>query len=223
MAKRPEQETPSLVTYVRQQIERRIISGELRPGARLEEKTMATELDVSRTPVREALRQLLAARLIEQSPNRTAIVAMPSRNEISNLFETTAELEAVAARFSAGRIREMDKSRLIEARDACEKMLQANEQAAYGKFNEQYHDLICTSTGNPSLRDVVHSLRIRLAPFRHAQFSDSARMKESNEEHMRITAAILAGNGDEAAEEMRMHINNAGVSVLNMLFQNTHA
>lgn len=210
--------TRSLVDYVRREMEQRIITGELAPGTRLEEAAIARELGVSRTPVREAVRQLAAARLVEQALNRSAVVAKPDRDELASLFETTAELEALCAGFAAGRMRQIDRPELERLCKACETAAQAGDLAGYADANELFHDFIWQAAANASLREVMAMIRTRTAPFRMAQFSDPMRVEASIREHRRIFEAISAGDADAAATAMRDHLAGAGRKVLKFVF-----
>src|ERR1700689_3168121 len=90
--------------HVRRQIADKIISGELRPGEELDEKRLAETFGVSRTPIREALRQLAASEMIEWRPHQSAIVAQITPSRMVEMFEMMAELEGFCGRLSARRM-----------------------------------------------------------------------------------------------------------------------
>ena len=93
----------------------RIVTGVLRPGEKLDEIKLAGRYDVSRTPVREALRQLSAMGLVDRRPNRGAIVAVVEPAHLTSMFESMAELEAICARLSAERMNPAER-RALESR-----------------------------------------------------------------------------------------------------------
>ncbi len=210
--------TRSLVEFVCRELERRIINGELPPGTRLEESSVARELGVSRTPVREAIRQLAAARLVEHSPNRSAVVARPGREELVSLFESAAELEALCARFAAARMRGLDRIELQRLAEACEAAADRSDMLAYAEANERMHEFIWQAAGNNTLRELMGMIRARTAPFRLQQFRHADRVQASLAEHRAIVEALIAGDAEAAAEAMRMHLTHAGRKVLQFVF-----
>ena len=183
-----------------------IVSGRLRPGTRLEEKVLAERFELSRTPIREALRQLAAIDLIEIRPHRGAIVTQVSSRCILEKFEFMAELEGLSAGFAA---RRMDRAERI-ALEALH--LQGAVQVArgardgYRDHNIAFHEAIYAGARNASLRETTQNLRKSIAAFRAAQFDLPERIAQSQIEHGRIVAAILAGDAGQATELTRRHI-----------------
>ena len=102
----------TLAETVRQQIADDILRGALSPGARLDEIGLAKRFNLSRTPVREALRQLTATGLVEMRPRRGVIVSLPSDSALAEMFEVMGELEASCARLSALRMSPAERIRL---------------------------------------------------------------------------------------------------------------
>ena len=98
---------------VRRQISEKIIAGEFRPGEELDEKRLAETFNVSRTPVREALRQLAASELVEWRPHQTAIVAKITPSRMVEMFEMMAELEGFCGRLAARRMTQFEHAELI--------------------------------------------------------------------------------------------------------------
>jgi DNA-binding GntR family transcriptional regulator len=187
-------------------IEEQIATGLRRPGARLDEQELAAEFGVSRTPIREALIQLSAAGLVEMRPRRGAIVAEVGPSRLCEMFEVMAELEAMCGRLAARRIDAAGQQRLVAAHRACESAREANDPDRYYRLNETFHHEIYAASHNGFLADQATALHRRLRPYRRLQLRVRNRMQTSYNEHQGIVDAILAGDGDRAAEALRSHV-----------------
>ena len=127
---------------LRDVLEDEIVEGRLSPGDRLDEMSLAERFGVSRTPIREALRQLAAAGFVEIRPHRGALVSAPDPRRIIEMFEVMAELEALCARLAARRLLTEDYQRLQQTLKACGDALKAGDSDAYYYENEQFHRAI---------------------------------------------------------------------------------
>lgn len=201
---------------VMHELERRIVSGELAPGSRIEEANIARELGVSRTPVRKALHQLIASQLLTQTPNRSAVVPLLDREEFSDIFEALSEIEAIIAGFAAQRMREMERQEIVACAKRC---LETEEPEAYGSLNEEFHNLIDIGARNQSLQSVVKMVRIRAAPYRRYQFTVLDRIRQSSEEHLQIAEALRTADVEGATRSMRNHIISAGATVMSIVLK----
>lgn len=187
-------------------IEEQIVTGLLRPGARLDEQELAAQFGVSRTPVREALIHLASAGLIEMRPRRGAIVAEIGAHRLVEMFELMAELEAYSAKLAARRMTESEMEQLKAAHLACEAARDANDPDQYYYLNELFHRQIYLSSHNSFLVEQATALHRRLRPYRRLQLRVRNRMKTSYTEHAAIVDAILAGDGERAGELLRAHV-----------------
>jgi DNA-binding GntR family transcriptional regulator len=201
---------------VMHELERRIVSGELAPGSRIEEANIARELGVSRTPVRKALHQLIASQLLTQTPNKSAVVPLLDREEFSDIFEALSEIEAIIAGFAAQRMREMERQEIVACAKRC---LETEEPEAYGSLNEEFHNLIDIGARNQSLQSVVKMVRIRAAPYRRYQFTVLDRIRQSSEEHLNIAEALRTADVEGATTSMRNHIISAGATVMSIVLK----
>lgn len=191
---------------IRARIAEDIIRGHLSPGSPLEEIELARSFNVSRTPVREAIRQLEAEGFATARPRRGAVVATIAPERLHEMFEVMSELEALCAAYCARAMTEDQRRRLQAVLDEGTAAVAAGEVQAYSALNERFHDAIYEGSGNQFLADLALSVRRRCAPFRRAQFYSLGRLQRSHEEHGRIVAAILEGDADRAAAAMRSHI-----------------
>jgi DNA-binding GntR family transcriptional regulator len=193
-------------THFRDQIEDEIATGQLKPGERLDEMSLAERFGVSRTPIREALQQLAAGGMVEIRPNRGAIVSAPDPARLMEMFDVMAELEAMCGRLASRRLLAEDEALLTLTLRACRQAMDAGDPDAYYYENERFHRAIYAASGNRFLADQAIALHRRLAPFRRLQLRVRNRLKTSQREHEEILAAILEGEAGIAAERLRAHV-----------------
>lgn len=194
------------------QLADRIVGGAIAPGQRLDEHALAEEFGASRTPVREAFRQLGAMGLVELRAHRGAFVASPAARVLADGFEMLAELEALCARWSALRMPPRERARLEEYHAAMAEHVRAGDRVRYREANLVFHGLVWAGADNVHLLELVSGTSRRLAPFRGAQFDSPQRLARSHDEHGAVTAGILRGDGAGAADAMRRHIRSSGAS-----------
>ncbi|MCB1514558.1 MAG: GntR family transcriptional regulator [Hyphomicrobiaceae bacterium] len=190
----------------KEQLEDDIATGRLMPGARLDEASLATRFGVSRTPVREVLRQLAAQGLVELRPYRGAIVSAPDPRSLMEMFEVMAELEAMCGRLAARRLTDDHEAHIMETLQACARAAEIGDPDAYYYENERFHRAIYKASGNEFLAEQALALHKRLAPFRRLQLRARNRLPGSQREHEGIVAAIVSGDPDEAEEALWAHV-----------------
>src|SRR4051794_20204634 len=190
-----------------------IATGRLKPGTSLDEQQIASRFGASRTPVREALRQLAVTGMVEVRPRRGVIVATMTAERIMDMFETTAEIEAMGARWATSRIPPIERSRLQNMHGASAELVRAGNIGAYDDFNRQFHEAIYRATHNQFMVEQAIGIRARLAAFRRTQLRKGDRLIKSHEEHGQILQAMACGDGDEAARCIRAHMLNASCAL----------
>lgn len=184
-----------------------VLSGEFRPGLRLDEKMLADRYAVSRTPVREALRRLASTGLIEIKPRRGATVTRATPAQIEVLFGAMAEIEAACARLSALSMTPLERRRLESLHESMGKFVEQEDGEGFAAANLTFHTQIYVGAHNAIIADYASGLRRRLAPFRRAQFRTRGRLPHSHEEHGKVVDAILAGNATDAHAAMFRHLS----------------
>jgi DNA-binding GntR family transcriptional regulator len=205
-------------------IQTRVLSGDVPVGTRLRQEALAEEFGVSRTPVREALRQLQATGLVELHPNRGAVVRGPSAREIREAYEVRAELEGLAAELAAGRISDRDLLRLREAQALFRKSVETliarrarrrapwKDESVWVRANDLFHQAILDAAGNERLSDTIADLH-RSFPrdLTWTALSESSRLLEENvEQHEAVLEAIEQRDSAEARRRMIEHVRSAG-------------
>lgn len=194
-----------------------IVNGTLPPGHKLDEKALAERFEVSRTPVREALREMGARGLIELIPRRGGVVANIGLAELSDMLEAECELESLCAQLAAQRMSVVEKKQLERLHQETEQHALHGNLAEYLALNKEFHDLICAGTHNQTVAAMVRGLRDRLAAFRQAQAGTERRLAVSHEEHGDVVDAILTSDGAAAYAAMRNHNARLSTGVLDRL------
>ncbi|KPF71042.1 GntR family transcriptional regulator [Bosea sp. AAP35] len=191
---------------LRLQIADEIVSGALEPGTPLDEQELAARFGVSRTPVREAIRQLSASGLVSVRPHRGAVVALPTPSQLNNMFEAMGELEGLCAGLAARNMTVPERRGLEALHEDLRLLVHQGDPTSYHEKNEAFHAAIYAGSHNGYLAELTLMTRARVAPFRRAQFRATGRLGGSYQEHDLIVQAILRGDQTGAVEAMRAHI-----------------
>ncbi len=186
-----------------------ITAGRIKPGAEIDEQELAQRFGASRTPVREALRDLAASGLVIIEPRRGARVIEMTLETIGELFEVMAEVEALCVRLATFRMSTQERAILSQLHAEALPLVRASDVDGYDRVNLAFHTAIYGATHNGQLREHAATLRMRLAPFRRAQFRGNRRLGASFAEHGQILRSIFLGDGDAAARLMRLHMLTA--------------
>lgn len=201
----PESKNRTRADAVRIRLTEEIVTGTLLPGERLDEITLAARFEVSRTPVREALRELAASGLIEWRPRQGAVVASISIGEMVGLFEMMAEFEGIAGRLSARRMTDKERSSLREDHNAFEPHAKRGDREKYQAFNHRFHVAIYNGSHNQYLIAQATALYDRLASYRHYELNRPGEVMRAYQEHARIVDAIVSRDGDLAYHLLKEH------------------
>lgn len=203
------EERSLLSDRIRNALTDEIASGLLKAGTQLDEQQLADRFGASRTPVREALRQLAASGLVEVRPRRGVVVTRLTPERIMDMFEAMAEIEAMCVRLAAHRMTPLERSRLLKLHQDSQVMVEANDIDAYDAFNRAFHETLYHATHNSFLAEQAIAVRTRLNAFRRTQLREGDRIVRSREEHENVMTAIAEGDGEAAARRMRAHMLNA--------------
>lgn len=183
-----------------------IRQGLLEPGDRLREAELAERLGVSRTPVREAIRQLEADGLVAHVPRIGAAIRQLDYAEVMELYEMRAVLEGTAARLAARAASDIE----IEELDLLnERLADAGTGPEAARLNSIFHATMLDAAKNRFLSRSILSLQKALMILGPTQLTDSERAEAAAEEHRRIMAALIARDGATAEAEMRAHVEAA--------------
>ena len=193
-----------LFTGLYEELQKDILSGSIPNGSKLTEHAVCKEYNVSRTPVREAFRQLEADGLIRSIPNRGAFVTSLTKRDISDLFDLRILIEVQAVEWAIKRMCSEDINRLAESLDFMEFYTLRDDVEKVLSFNSQFHSIIYAGTGNRKLQRSLEVYQTYLkysAPHRSYTESD---LKTILEEHRAIYEAFESRNtaaGRKAMED----------------------
>ncbi len=198
------------------EMRRRIISGDIATGVNLSELALAEEFSVSRTPVREALKQLQTEGLVEIRPRVGTFVTTPSRREITELFEMKELLEGAAARLLAQRGRVPELDRLDENLRQSDAAVSNDDRVRYAHLVEEFHEVLIIGADNSKLQAHYRMLMNQLAYSRlvNTSLSQPGRVLQSDREHHRVLELITAKDGETAERVMREHVRASRQSLL---------
>ena len=194
-----------------------IIAGKLKPGLRLDEQSLADRYKVSRTPVREALRQLGSTGLVESRPRRGVIVAHVTSDQLQDLFVAMGELEATCARMAAFSMTPIERRRLAALHDHMAGLVVKSDTNAYAEANVEFHSMIYAGTRNTVISEIATALRRRLSPYRRAQFRAPGRLPLSHAEHAAVVSAIIACDASAAHAAMLHRVSLVEVAFEKMV------
>lgn len=204
----------SLREQVADKIRMGIGAGHFAPGQRLVERELCELLGVSRTSVREALRQLEAEGLITVLPHRGPIVSTIGADEAKQLYELRALLEGYVGQRCAETASPELKRALSEAVDAFERSVNEGTSGEWIKTKAGFYELLLAGGGNIFVRQTLESLYNRITLLRMASMSQTGRLKHSLAELREIVAAIQRNDGPAAALACQRHIQNAAKAAL---------
>ena len=190
---------------VREALADDIVAGQLAAGTRLDEASLAKRFAVSRTPVREALRELGATGLVRSQPHQGAVVATIPSERTAEICESVAELEAVCARLCAVKMSAADRRHFEELHRKCGELVRSGDAERYHIANASFHAALRAGSHNSVLEEMVATLRNRFAPLSRAQFRGPGRLAQSYGEHDVIVRAILRGDAEQAYRAALAH------------------
>ena len=207
----------SIAERLRRKIEHEILMFNFKPGERLDESRLAERYGSSRTPVREALRQLAAEGLVRIRPHRGAVVSGLSMAELIEMFEMMAIYEGVCARLAAMHATPDEIAQLSDAHEVCELRCEADDFEGYCLANAGFHEAIYRASHNSYLVKQTISTRNKLGAYRRFQLRRNNRLRESFREHEAVLEAIRKGEAEEADRLMREHIAVQGSLITSLI------
>jgi DNA-binding GntR family transcriptional regulator len=211
-------ETQTLRLQALEKLRRAIIEGKLAPGARLVERRLCDLLGVSRTVVREILRQLEAEGWVVNPPYKGPTVATIGKEEARQIYETRIALEGYAAMMCAARATEEQIDRLARSVDAMAVAARKKSAERHIRAVEQFYEILLEAAGNAMISAYLQSLRSRLARLRSFSLSQPQRAAVSIGEKTRLVAAIRARNGALARRLSEEHVHASAETVFATTF-----
>jgi DNA-binding GntR family transcriptional regulator len=196
----------SLHDEVAAQLRERIFAGELMPGTFLDEVRLAEQMNISRTPLREALKVLTAEGLVRHEPRRGCFVNEVTEQDLDEIFPVIALLEGRCAFEAAGNATDAEIEALQKLHDKLQRHAKAKRINEYYATNFAIHEAIIALAGNRWLAHVIGDLRKIVKLARLQQLHAPGRLEQSLSEHLAVFAALKARDAEGAEAAMRTHL-----------------
>ena len=199
---------------VYQVLKKEIVQGILEPGTRLSENKLAKEMHISRTPIRETIRKLIAEGLVRTSPNKKMVVSEFSLADMKEVLQIRGVLEGLAASITAKKINREEIDELEKIVTHMSLYINKNNLSSYCEIDDKFHDLILSICGNKWIIKVRENLGNFIYRFRIKSLSVPGRLKCSLEEHQKIMESLKKHNSEEADRLSKLHMENTIINIL---------
>ncbi|NNV06316.1 GntR family transcriptional regulator [Geobacillus sp. C56-T2] len=201
-------------------LRQKILHGEFKAGERIYEARLARELNVSRSPVREAVRALEKEGLLRIDQKSRIMVYKPTIRDMEEIYHCRMSLESLAAKLACERASDHQLNEIEEVLRKTEQSIISGDLESVIKFNAQFHDLIVLFSGNSVLNKMLEGLRSLAYYYRKLNVYGPTRAKQILEEHREILFRMKERKVEEAAETMRIHIQHDLFHLNKILTQN---
>lgn len=210
------QATETLGASAFKRLKAMILEGTLEPGTRLAETKLAALLGVSRTPVREAIKQLTSEGLAIRSAGGTPVVNRISLDEVMEILHVRSLLECEAARKAAGSGKK--NKELAQYRQRIEAFLEGERPSAaeHSALDMELHNTIAQMAGSRLLMELIEGLKVKTCVY--DQGSIPKRFEPGCQEHLAIIDAIVAQDAGRAASAMKLHLKNVRKSIISHIY-----
>ena len=205
-------ENKSLTTLIFEKVREDVLNGVYKSGEKIIEAKVADEMGVSRTPVREALKQLELDGLVENIPNRGVIVKGVTPEDIDDIYTMRLAIEGIAARWSIDRMTESSLKELIEIYELMEFYTQKNNIDKIFEFTTLFHEVIYKSACSRYLEHVLTDFQQFIKTTRKQSLATEGRMAEALQEHRRIMEAFVNRDAETAVDALVKHIDKSRIN-----------
>ena len=203
----------NLAESVYYQIRRKILNGKYTPGENLTELEVSKELNVSRTPVREAFKHLESEGLLELRPNRGAVVVGIGRSDIEDIYEIRSLLAGRAAERAALQADKKALEQLAEILDLTEFYIERKDFDRVTTMDDRFHRTIYELTGSRMLQRILKELHAYAENIRERSIKEPGRADLMLKEHRAIVEAMVAQNPEKAGQLMVQHVQNSAANM----------
>ncbi len=196
-----------------------ILNGFIRPGESLIETKLSEEFKVSRTPIREALRQLELEGLVEIVPNKGAVVTGITAKDIEDIYSIRVLIEGLAVRWATSKITQEEVNELKEALELEEFYTKKKDKVNIAKCDSRFHEILFKASKSMPLRKMLKTFHNFVQRARNISFENPKRAEESLQEHIDIFNAILEGDVKRAEELTNKHVQKARVRLMEYIWR----
>ncbi|MEJ2490652.1 MAG: GntR family transcriptional regulator [Desulfuromonadales bacterium] len=190
-----------------------ILKGTLKPGERVSEPELAERFGISRTPIREAFRQLESEGYLKVIPRKGAVVASLSERDVEEFYTIKIILEGFAARMAAEKLTDKDIERLEAINNRLAEIAKQGDVKNFFRVHNEFHEMFIKAAGNERLSEMINQLVMKFKRLRLASLSQPGRMEISVEQHRNMIQAFKTHDGDRADNLVR-HAATIGAEVL---------
>jgi DNA-binding GntR family transcriptional regulator len=208
--KKPMEKHLTLREKILESIRDAIISGAIKAGSRVSEPDLAERYGISRTPIREAFRQLEAEGYLTVIPRRGAVVSEFSEKDVEEFYAIKSILEGYAARRACKKLTAKELDRLQAINDRLAELASHNDIKAFFKIHNDFHDVFIKAADNEKLRELISSLVTRFQRLRLTSISLPGRMDISVQEHEKIIEAFRRKDEETAETLVRKNAEYGG-------------
>jgi DNA-binding GntR family transcriptional regulator len=207
----------ALHEHVAKRLRMMLVEGRISPGAKLNERELTEILQVSRTPLREAIKRLAAEGLVELLPNRGAIAVSLSEADVRDTFEVMAGLEAMSGELAAERITDEELAEIKAMQFEMMAAYTRRDLSNYYRLNSLIHEAINAAAKNPVLTATYNQVNARLQALRFRSNQDGVKWSRAVKEHEKMVDALAAHDGASMRELLLSHLYNKRDVVLEQL------
>ncbi|MHC1691456.1 MAG: GntR family transcriptional regulator [Sphaerochaetaceae bacterium] len=191
---------------VYQIIRKNILSGQLKPGDRINDVQIAKDLNVSRSPVRSAIDELIGEGLLESIPNKSVKVKQLTENQVLDIFEFRLLVEGYAIEKVTEHLNEQTKTELEEFRTRFADNWTYERLHEYVELDARFHNFLVENSGNQVVHEALHRVSLLITPFRVISLKSTKRFEDSIVEHISIIDAILDHDAPLAVNRCQSHL-----------------
>lgn len=194
-----------------------LVEGRIAPGAKLNERELSEALHVSRTPLREAIKQLAAEGLVDLLPNRGAVAVRLGEADVEHAFEVLAALEGLSGELAAARATEAEIAEIRALHYEMRACHARSDLSGYYRLNAQIHAAINAAARNPVLQRHYAAINARVQALRFRTNQDAAKWQRAVLEHERMVEALAARDGAALRQVLQQHLQHKRDAVLQLM------
>jgi DNA-binding GntR family transcriptional regulator len=198
---------PNIWESVYRHLRKQVTFGLLNPGEKLDEEQISNKLGVSRTPVREALKQLQAEGYIESIPKKGSFVTKYSTQKLSEIYDVLIRLEGLSVYFASKNLGEKELCELEKMHARMKEFSEKRKYEEYVRENNRFHLFFHERAKNTELNEIIRKLRNKVFRYRYIGITIPGKTEQYVQDHEEILAALRSGSRKRASRLMEMHVD----------------
>ncbi|OLS02840.1 GntR family transcriptional regulator [Tissierella creatinophila] len=210
-------DSKSLSMSVFEELEEKILNGKIKPGENLTEIKLSSDIGVSRTPVREALRMLEQKNLVQITPNKGAIVLGINEKDLNDIYTIRMNIEGLGSRWTVENITDEQIKELKEIVELQEFYMMKNSLEQINQLDAKFHEKMYEYSNSRTLQHMLSDLHHMIKRYRKISFNSKGRTEKAIQEHREILEAVINHDPDAAERLTINHIINAKENLLKII------